>query len=142
MGGCIGETSGALLLVGFVYLLVRRVITPWIPLVFVGTVALLTFLLPMGQDRLVWMGYQVFSGGLLLGAIFMATDYVTSPLTPKGQILYAAGCGVLTVLIRYLGSYPEGVSYAILCMNCCCVLLDRVGRPTPFGAPGKGGAGK
>ena len=88
------------------------------------------------------MGYQVFSGGLLLGAIFMATDYVTSPLTPKGQILYAAGCGVLTVLIRYLGSYPEGVSYAILCMNCCCVLLDRVGRPTPFGAPGKGGAGK
>ena len=142
VGGCIGETSGALLLVGFVYLLVRRVITPRIPLVFVGTVALLTFLLPMGQDRLVWMGYQVFSGGLLLGAIFMATDYVTSPLTPKGQILYAAGCGVLTVLIRYLGSYPEGVSYAILCMNCCCVLLDRVGRPTHFGAPGKGGAGK
>jgi electron transport complex protein RnfD len=73
----------------------------------------------------------------MLGAIFMATDYVTSPLTHLGQIVFGMGCGVLTVLIRYFGGYPEGVSYAILCMNCCTVLLDRIGRPMKFGAPGK-----
>ena len=137
VGGCIGETSAALLLVGFLYLLLRKVITPRIPVAFIGTVAVLTFLFPMGQSKIEWMLYQICSGGLMLGAIFMATDYVTSPLTHLGQIVYGIGCGVLTVLIRYFGGYPEGVSYAILCMNCCVVLLDRIGRPVRFGAPKK-----
>ena len=137
VGGCIGETSAALLLVGFLYLLLRKVITPRIPVAFIGTVAVLTFLFPMGQAKIEWMLYHIFSGGLMLGAIFMATDYVTSPLTHLGQIVYGIGCGVLTVLIRYFGGYPEGVSYAILCMNCCVVLLDRIGRPVKFGAPKK-----
>ena len=137
VGGCLGETSVFLLLAGFAYLLLRKVITARIPLSFIGTVAVLTFLFPMGNARIDWMLYQVFSGGLMLGAIFMATDYVTSPLTKLGQIVYGVGCGMLTVLIRYFGSYPEGVSYAILCMNCCVVLLDRIGRPIKFGAPRK-----
>ena len=137
VGGCIGETSAALLLVGFIYLLLRKVITARIPAAFIGTVAVLTFLFPMGQPRIEWMLYHLFSGGLMLGAIFMATDYVTSPLTHLGQIIYGIGCGALTVLIRYFGGYPEGVSYAILCMNCCVVLLDRIGRPVKFGAPKK-----
>ena len=137
VGGCIGETSAALLIVGFIYLLLRKVITARIPVAFIGTVAVLTFLFPMGQAKIEWMLYQIFSGGLMLGAIFMATDYVTSPLTHLGQIVYGIGCGVLTVLIRYFGGYPEGVSYAILCMNCCVVLLDRIGRPVKFGAPKK-----
>ena len=137
VGGCLGETSVVLLLAGFAYLLLRKVITARIPLSFIGTVAVLTFLFPMGNARIDWMLYQVFSGGLMLGAIFMATDYVTSPLTKLGQIVYGIGCGLLTVLIRYFGGYPEGVSYAILCMNCCVVLLDRIGRPVKFGAPRK-----
>ena len=140
VGGCIGETSAALLLVGFAYLLLRKVITARIPLAFIGTVAILTFLFPMKQARIDWMLYQIFSGGLMLGAIFMATDYVTSPLTHLGQVVYGIGCGLLTVLIRYFGGYPEGVSYAILCMNCCVVLLDRIGRPMKFGASRKGAA--
>ena len=142
VGGCIGETSAVLLLLGFVYLLVRKVITPRIPLFFIGTVAVLTFLFPMGNDRLSWMAAQVCSGGLMLGAIFMATDYVTSPITKLGQVVYAIGCGVLTVAIRYFGSYNEGVSYAILVMNACIVLLDRIGRPAKYGAPRKEAAKK
>ena len=137
VGGCIGETSAALLLVGFVYLLITKVLTPRIPLCYIGTVAVLTFLFPMGNDPLMWMGSQVFSGGLMLGAIFMATDYVTSPITRAGQLIYGVLCGVLTVVIRYFGGYNEGVSYAILVMNACVVLLDRIGRPKKFGAPGK-----
>ena len=137
VGGCIGETSVVLLLIGFVYLLVRKVLTPRIPLIYIGTVAVLSLLFPMGNDPLLWCGYQLCSGGLMLGAIFMATDYVTSPITKLGQVVYAIGCGVLTILIRYFGGYNEGVSYAILIMNCCVVLLDRIGRPTKFGAPKK-----
>ena len=137
VGGCIGETSALLLLVGFAYLLIRKVITVRIPLSFIGTVAILTFLFPQGNPRISWMLAQVLGGGLMLGAIFMATDYVTSPLTKLGQIVYGIGCGVLTVMIRYFGGYNEGVSYAILCMNCCVVLLDRIGRPVKFGAPKK-----
>ena len=137
IGGCIGETSAFLLLLGFVYLLVRKVITPTIPLFYIGTVAVLTVLFPMGNDRIAWMAAQLFGGGLMLGAIFMATDYVTSPITKKGQIIYAIGCGALTVLIRYFGGYNEGVSYAILIMNACVVLLDRIGRPVKYGAPQK-----
>ena len=137
VGGCIGETSVVLLLIGFAYLLIRKVITPRIPVAFIGTVAVLSFLFPQGNDAVKWAAAQVCSGGLMLGAIFMATDYVTSPVTRLGQIVYGIGCGVLTVLIRCFGGYNEGVSYAILVMNCCVVLLDRVGRPLKFGAPKK-----
>ena len=137
VGGCIGETSALLLLVGFAYLLIRKVISPRIPLAYIGTVAVLAFLFPMGNDRFIWMAAQVLGGGLMLGAIFMATDYVTSPITKLGQVIYGMGCGVLTILIRYFGGYNEGVSYAILIMNCCVVLLDRIGRPTKFGSPAK-----
>ena len=137
VGGCIGETSALALLIGFVYLLYRKVISARIPVAYILTVAVLTFLFPMGNDRITWMLAQVFGGGLMLGAIFMATDYVTSPVTKLGQIVYAIGCGVLTVMIRYFGGYNEGVSYAILIMNTCVVLLDRIGRPVKFGAPKK-----
>ena len=137
IGGCLGETSALLLLIGFAYLLWRKVITARIPLAYIGTVAVLTFLFPMGNDRIAWMAAQVFGGGLMLGAIFMATDYVTSPVTKLGQVVYGIGCGVLTVMIRYFGGYNEGVSYAILIMNACVVLLDRIGRPVKFGAPKK-----
>ena len=137
VGGCIGETSVLALLIGFVYLLARKVITARIPLAYIGTVAVLTLLFPQGNNGFEWMAYQLCTGGLMLGAIFMATDYVTSPLTKLGQIVYGIGCGILTVMIRYFGGYNEGVSYAILIMNCCVVLLDRIGRPTKFGAPKK-----
>jgi len=139
VGGSMGETSALLLLIGGLYLLVRRVIRLRIPVCFVGTVALLSLIFPKGGDPLTWMGYQVCSGGLMLGAIFMATDYVTSPVTKWGQVIYAVGCGALTVFIRYLGSYPEGVSFAILIMNACVMLLDKVGVPRRFGVPRKGG---
>ena len=142
VGGCIGETSVVLLLVGFAYLLARKVITARIPLAYIGTVAVMTFLFPQGNNNFQWMAFQLCTGGLMLGAIFMATDYVTSPLTRMGQIVYGIGCGVLTVMIRYFGGYNEGVSYAILVMNCCVVLLDRIGRPTKFGAPKKEAAKK
>ena len=140
VGGCIGETSALALLIGFVYLLARKVITFRIPVAYIGTVAVLTFLFPQGNDRIPWMLAQIFSGGLMLGAIYMATDYVTSPLTKLGQIIYGIGCGVLTVMIRYFGGYNEGVSYAILCMNLTVVLLDKLGRPVKFGATRKEGA--
>ena len=137
VGGSLGETSALLLLIGFVYLLIRKVLTIRIPLAYIGTVAVLAFLFPMGNDRLTWMASHLFGGGLMLGALFMATDYVTSPLTKLGQIIYGIGCGVITILIRYFLGYPEFVSYASLVMNCCVVLLDRIGRPTKFGAPKK-----
>ena len=142
VGGCIGETSAMLLLIGLAYLLARKVITARIPVAFIGTVAVLSFLFPMGNDRVDWMLAQVLGGGLMLGAIFMATDYVTSPVTRLGQILFGIGCGVLTILIRYFGGYNEGVSYAILVMNACVVLLDKIGRPVKFGAPKKEAAKK
>ncbi len=142
IGGCIGGTSALLLIIGFIYLLYRKVITARIPLAYIGTVAILAFLFPQGNDRIAWMAAQVFGGGLMLGAIFMATDYVTSPLTKLGQIVYGIGCGVITILIRYFGGYSEGVTYAILCMNACAVLLDKIGRPVKFGAPKKEAAKK
>ena len=142
IGGCIGETSALLLIIGFLYLLYRKVITARIPLAYIDTVAILAFLFPQGNDRIAWMAAQVFGGGLMLGAIFMATDYVTSPLTKLGQIVYGIGCGIITILIRYFGGYSEGVTYAILCMNACSVLLDKIGRPVKFGAPKKEAAKK
>ena len=137
VGGCIGETSALLILIGFVYLLARRVLCGRVTLTFLGTVAILSLLFPRGNDPLTWCAAQLCSGGVMLGAAFMATDYVTSPVTHLGQFLYGLGCGLLTVLIRYFGGYPEGVSYAILVMNCAVVLFDRVGRPAKFGAPKK-----
>ena len=100
---------------------------------YVATVAVIAFLFPQGNDRLVWTGYQVLSGGLMLGAIFMATDYATSPVTKAGQIIYGIGCGLITMGIRYFGSYAEGVSYAILIMNVSVYLLDKIGTPRRFG---------
>ena len=141
IGGCIGEASALLLLLGGVYLVARKVISARIPLCFIGTVAVLCFLFPRGNDRLAWTAWQLCSGCLMLGAIFMATDYVTSPVTAWGQVVFGVGCGALTVLIRYFGGFPEGVSYAILIMNVTVGLLDKVGLPRRFGAPKeKGGA--
>ena len=134
VGGCIGEVSAVLLILGGVYLIWRGVIRARIPVAFIATVAALTFLFPQGgNDRLTWMLYQLCSGGLMLGAFFMATDYVTSPVTKNGEIIFGVGCGLLTVFIRYFGGYPEGVSYAILIMNCCVWLLDKVGKPARYG---------
>ena len=137
VGGCIGETSALLLLIGGVYLVIRKVISPRIPLAFIGTVAVIALVAPQGNNPMEWMLASVCSGGVMLGAIFMATDYVTSPITHKGQIIFGIGCGVITMVIRYFGAYNEGVSYAILVMNACVVLLDKVGRPKKFGAPKK-----
>ena len=134
VGGCIGEVSALALLVGGVWLVYRRVISLRIPVCFIGTVAVLTLIFPKGDGGAFnWMAYELLTGGLMLGAIFMATDYASSPVTPKGQIIYGIGCGVLTVLIRYFGSYPEGVSYAILIMNCCVFLIEKISQPVKFG---------
>lgn len=137
VGGCLGETSALLLLIGGVYLLIRRVISARIPVAYLATVALIAFAFPMGNDRLTWMLMQLCSGGLMLGAIFMATDYVTSPVTKWGQVIFGIGCGVITMVIRYFGGYCEGVSYAILVMNTLVGLLDKVGRPRKYGKPKK-----
>ena len=134
VGGCIGEVSALALLAGGLYLIGRGVIRVRIPVAYIATVAVLTFIFPLGgNDRLTWMAYQLFTGGLFLGAFFMATDYVTSPVTKKGEVIYGIGCGLLTVFIRYFGGYPEGVSYSILIMNCCVWLIDKVGKPNRFG---------
>ncbi len=131
--GTIGETSAAALLLGAGYLLVRKVIRWHIPVFFVGTVALLTWVLgPEGLFTGDPLGH-VLSGGLLLGACFMATDYVSGPVTPVGRVWFGAGCGLLTVLIRLYGGYPEGVSFSILIMNMAAPLLDRYTVPTQFG---------
>jgi electron transport complex protein RnfD len=126
-GGCLGETSVLALLLGGVYLLIRRVISWHIPVAFIATVGLLT--LALGQQPL----YQLMSGGLLLGAFFMATDYVTSPQTGWGKLVFGLGAGILTVLIRVYGSFPEGVSYAILLMNILVPYINKATRYKAFG---------
>lgn len=131
-GGCIGEISALLLILGGIYMIFRKVITWHIPVAYLGSVALLSLFLPGGFD-INNMLVQLFSGGLMLGAIFMATDYVTSPITPKGRILFGAGCGLITVLFRLFSNYPEGVSFAILVMNSLVWYIDRVTRPRVFG---------
>lgn len=133
IGGSLGEVSALALLVGGIYLVARKVISPRIPLSFILTVAALTFIFPRGNNNLQWMAYNVLGGGVMLGAIFMATDYATSPVTKKGQIIFGIGCGLITVFIRYFGSYPEGVSYAILVMNICVWLIDKATGPRRFG---------
>jgi len=133
-GGSAGEVSAIALLAGFAYLLVRKVIKATIPLTILATVAVMTFIFHT-VDSASYTGvlFNIFNGGLLLGAIFMATDYVTSPMTTKGQIIFAVGIGVITVLIRYFGSYPEGVSFAILIMNCTVPLINKYCKPRRFG---------
>ncbi len=140
--GCIGEVSALLLSAGFVYLLVRRVITWHIPVSYIATVFALTLIFPQSAPTIDFALYELFSGGLFLGAIFMATDYVTSPITNRGRIIYGIGCGALTVFIRYFGGYTEGVSFAILIMNLLVWYLDRYTKPTRFGGAKVGKAEK
>lgn len=134
IGGSAGEVSAMLLILGGLFLLVRKVITWHIPASYIGTVALLTFLFPRGNDPVQWMLYNLLGGGLMLGAFFMATDYVTSPVSHLGQLVFGIGCGLVTVFIRYFGSYNEGVCYAILMMNLTVWLIDRSVKPRRFGA--------
>jgi electron transport complex protein RnfD len=132
-GGCIGEVCVALLILGAVFLFMKKYISWHIPLTYIGTTAVLTWC--FGPDKLFtgdWV-FHVLSGGLILGAFFMATDYVTSPLTQKGQIIFGLGCGLLTVVIRLWGGYPEGVSYAILMMNAATPIIDRYTKPRVYG---------
>ena len=136
--GSIGELSALALLLGGIYLVARKVISARIPVSYLATVAVITFVFHKTDDALSWMLYSLFSGGVMLGAIFMATDYVTSPVTKKGQILYGIGCGILTVLFRYYGLFPEGVTYAILLMNLCVWTIDRYTAPVRYGAPKEG----
>ena len=131
--GCIGEVSALLLTAGFIYLLVRKVITWRIPVFYIGTVAIVTFIFAKTSLPFVFAGQEIFSGGLFLGAIFMATDYTTSPITEGGRMIYAIGCGLLTVFIRYFGGYAEGVSFSILIMNLLVWYLDRYTKPVRFG---------
>ena len=131
--GSVGEISALALLLGGAYLVWRKVITVRIPLVYLLTVAVLTLVFFKTDNALLWMLYSLLSGGVMLGAIFMATDYTTSPTTPVGQIVYGIGCGALTVLFRYFGLFPEGVTYAILLMNALVWVLDRCTAPRRFG---------
>ena len=126
-GGCLGETCILALLIGGVYLVIRKVISPIIPLTYIGVVFVFSAIL--GQDCVM----QILSGGLFLGAIFMATDYTTSPLTNKGKFIYAVGCGILTVLIRTFGALPEGVSFSIIIMNILVPHIERLTEPKAFG---------
>ncbi|MBR6595067.1 MAG: RnfABCDGE type electron transport complex subunit D [Oscillospiraceae bacterium] len=135
--GSIGEISALALLIGGAYLIWRKVISVRTPAAYIGTVAVLTLVFAKTDEPIKWMLYSLFSGGLMLGAIFMATDYATSPATPVGQIIYGAGCGVLTVLFRYFGLFPEGVTYAILIMNAFVWFIDRHTAMRRFGT-GKG----
>ena len=139
--GCIGEVSAAALLIGGTYLVWRKVISPRIPVAYLGTVMVLTLVFSKTGDPIGWMLYSLLSGGVMLGAIFMATDYATSPATPVGQVVYGIGCGGLTVLFRYFGLYPEGVTYAILLMNALVWVIDYYTPIRRFGSR-KGGAGK
>ena len=138
--GSIGEISTLALLAGGVWLVCRKVISPRIPLAYLGSVALLTLVFSRAGEPVSWMLYSLCSGGVVLGAIFMATDYATSPVTARGQLWYGVGCGALTVLFRYTGLYPEGVTYAILTMNALVWVLDRYHPPRRFGTGKAGGA--
>ena len=126
-GGCLGETCALALILGGIYLVARRVISPVIPVTYLATAAALSALL--GRDPLM----DILSGGLLLGAIFMATDYTTSPINFSARVIYAVGCGVLTILIRQFASLPEGVSYSIVLMNILVPLIERIAKPQTFG---------
>jgi len=141
MPGCIGEVSALALLIGAAYLFYRKVLTWHIPAAFIGSVVILSGLFwlinPAKYPNPV---FHLLTGGLVLGAFYMATDMVTSPVSPRGMLIFGAGCGLLTVLIRLFGGYPEGVSFAILLMNAATPLIDRYQRPRVFGA--KNGEGR
>lgn len=137
-GGCLGETCIVAIVIGGIYLIARGVIRPVIPVAYIGTVAVI-MVITMAVKGLdfSYVGYQLLSGGLFLGAIFMATDYTTSPITTKGKIIFGIGCGLFTCLIRLFGALPEGVSYSIILMNILCPLIERFTTPKPFGTPKK-----
>ena len=139
--GSIGEISALALLLGGAYLVYRRVISLRIPVAYLGSVAVLTLLFYKTDSPINWMLYSLLSGGVMLGSIFMATDYATSPATPVGQVVYGIGCGVLTVIFRYFGLFPEGVTYAILLMNALVWIIDYYTPIRRFGTK-KGGAAK
>ena len=136
--GCIGEASALALLLGGAYLIYRKVISIRIPAAYLATVAVLSLVFHK-IDPVQWMLYSLFGGGVMLGAIFMATDYATSPVTAVGQVIYGIGCGILTVFFRYHGLFPDGVTYAILIMNAFVWVIDRYTAPRRFGVK-KGGA--
>ena len=136
--GSIGEISSLALLIGLVYLVIRKVISLRIPIAYIGTVFIVTLIFSKTGHPFQWSLYSILSGGVMLGAIFMATDYTTSPVTPKGQIIFGIGCGLITVLIRYFGLFPEGVTYAILIMNSLVWIIDQFTAPRRFGVK-KGG---
>ena len=133
IGGSIGEVCTLALLAGGIYLIWRGVISYRIPAAYLGTVAVLTLVFSKGDHAFAWMMYSLLGGGVVLGAFFMATDYASSPVTPKGQIFYGVGCGILTVIFRYYGLFPEGVTYAILLMNACVWAIDSYTAPRRFG---------
>lgn len=130
-GGCLGETCTAALLFGGLFLIFLGIIHPATPIAFLGTVAAAVYIATGSAYDVM---YHLFSGGLMLGAFFMATDYVTTPITPKGKIIFGIGCGLLTFLIRFYGSFPEGVSFAILLMNILTPYIDKFTMTNPFGA--------
>jgi electron transport complex protein RnfD len=134
-GGCLGETCIAAILAGGLYLIARKVIRPVIPVSYILTVAVI--MLIAGKGDFEYVARQLMSGGLCLGAIFMATDYTTSPINTKGKIIFGIGCGLFTCLIRLFGSLPEGVSYSIILMNVLTPLIERATTPKPFGTPKK-----
>ncbi len=140
--GSMGEISVLMLLIGGVYLIARKVINWHTPVSYIATVAVLTFLFPKYGTGVEWMLYSIFGGGLMLGAFFMATDYATSPVTKKGQLIFGVGCGLFTVLIRYFGSYNEGVCYSIMVMNLFVALIDKYTKPVRFGVVKKEESGK
>lgn len=135
IGGAIGETSALALLMGGIYLIIRRVISWHIPVVYIGSVFVLSFLLD-GFSLITALSW-ILSGGLFIGAFFMATDYVTSPATAKGKVIFALGAGIITVLIRFWGNYPEGVSFAILIMNILNPYIEKLTRRKLFGGEKK-----
>ncbi|MBR2020873.1 MAG: RnfABCDGE type electron transport complex subunit D [Clostridia bacterium] len=136
--GTIGEVSATLLILTGLYLMIKKVITWHIPVTYIATVAIITLIFPLGDfSGVSSMLLHLFSGGLMLGAFFMATDYVTSPATNLGRIIYGVGCGLITVFIRYFGGYPEGVSFAILIMNLFVWYLDKATKPRVFGGAKK-----
>ncbi len=137
--GSVGEVCTLVLLFGGAYLVVRRVISWRIPTAYLGTVAVITLVFHKGEDPLLWMLYSLCGGGVVLAAFFMATDYSSSPVIPRAQLVYGAGCGILTVLFRYYGLFPEGVTYAILLMNALVWALDYHMAPRRFGIKKEGG---
>lgn len=128
VAGCLGEVSAAALLIGGIYLIMMKIISVHTPLAFIGTVFVFSYL--CGEDGI----YQILAGGVMLGAFFMATDYVTTPVTKTGKVIFGIGCGIITCVIRFFGSYPEGVSFSILLMNILTPYIDMVTKTKPLGA--------